>query len=208
MSKAETLVADLDAKIAASPRFKSATVGEYFRDSLLKWWRPDSSAHHEQENDIAEWLGRHKFIRALEVGPGFGRITGLIVPNTQELTLVEINKRAAKKLIDMFPNATVINGAVEEYESWQGNYDLVVAVSVLMHIPNVPELLNQISRSTVRGGKMIVSIVPASEYKNNRAIIHRGIDPDEFEQSMGTNRFFIENSTKHDKLLTYFAVRR
>lgn len=207
MTYQETLIVDLDSKILRSPRFAASSIKDYFRESRLKWWCPTSTAHKEQECDIERYIGDTSYRNVAELGAGFGRITDIVASHAEQLTLVEINERASSLLVKKFPNAQVINTAVENFQSWQAQYDLIIAIAILMHIPNIPELMKVVASSVVFGGNVIVSIVPKSWYKNNRSVIHRGIDPDEFEQLLLKLQLLIMGKTQHDQILTYFLCK-
>lgn len=208
MTAERTLVVDLDQRIRRSPRFRADGVREYFRNSKLDWRKPSTPEYINQEKLIAKWVEGKRFEKGLELGPGFGRITKLIAPKIENLKLVEINNRAVKKLTKEFPSATILNRAVEDFENWQGNYGLVVAVEILVHIPNLPNLLDSITHSLDKGGLFITSITSDDFYKNKHTIIHRGINPSEFEEELDKQQLSIIESVRKDNNLLYLIKRR
>ena len=207
MTTERTLVVDLDKRINNSPRFQDGSVREYFRNSKLEWWKPTEPAYINQELLIADWLKGKHFQNGLELGPGFGRITNLIAPCVENLTLVEINKRAVKKLTAQFPTARILNKAVENFDDWKGNYSLIVAVEILVHIPDLSSLISRVSNSLDRGGVFITSITPDNFYNGKRTIIHRGINKEEFEKALYQNKLMIAQKVQNDHVLTYSLVK-
>lgn len=207
MSAERTLVADLDQRIESSPRFNANSVREYFQNSKLDWWKPTEASYVQQEHLIAAWLKGKHFRDGLEIGPGFGRITRLIAPKVENLTLVEINKRAVKKLTTQFPTSRILNNAAEDFGEWQGKYGLIAAVEILVHIPNLPPLLDAVTGSLDRGGTFITSITPDDLYKGKHTIIHRGINPEEFEDALGLRGLSVIEKIRKDNTLTYLSVK-
>jgi predicted TPR repeat methyltransferase len=203
MTAERTLVVDLDQRIDKSPRFQANSVREYFQNSKLDWWKTTEPAYLNQERLVSRWLEGKCFQYGLEIGPGFGRITKLITPKVENLTLIEINKRAIKKLYRQFPSARILNKPAENFEDWEGNYGLIVAVEILVHIPNLPNLLDAINRSLNKGGLFITSITPDDFYKGKRTIIHRGINPEEFADALNQRKLSVVEKVQKDNILTY-----
>jgi|GEM_PF-6844993 len=189
-----TLIVDLDARIAAAtrPDFRgSRTVAEHWRKNDFNWWRAalmENPSYDEQEQAIKGWLSHWEFNRILELGPGTGRITRILQPIcTNRLTLVEINKKFLQQLSQGFPEAQILNGDVTKL-TWhhEGPYNLIVAVEILVHIPDVIQLMVKIHQALTRpAAQAIVSITPLTWYEANykgTPTVHRGIDRGEFEQ--------------------------
>lgn len=218
-----TLVVDLDERVRKSPRFKGTTVAEYFKNADLAWWRELSrrKAYREQEQVIKSWLGGISLGRVIELGPGLGRITKILVQHGSEkglakyLTLVEINERATRKLKKDFPGAEIVQADISasSWESWDlPQCGTVVAMEVLVHIPDIPQLLANIAKVLVAGGLALISITPAGWYKRNYArgtVMHRGVDVDELEAGLSGN-FMVANkhTTKNGQLITYLLKKQ
>lgn len=208
-----TLQADLDGNIERSPRFKASSVAEYFRDSALKWWQPDKACHKEQSRAIDEWLKELEPRNALELGAGFGRISKLIdkIPGV-ELTLVDINTRAVKILRKEFPERDVQQITLEKFGFSKAPYDLVASIGVMVHVPDLVALTSRIHSALGSGGSWITSLTPTAWYEKQnikRAVIHRGIDPVEFD-SLISKRFEIADlhMSSNRQLYTYHLKKR
>ena len=207
MTTERTLVVDLDKRISDSPRFQDNSVREYFKNSKLDWWKPTEPAYINQELLIVDWLKGKYFQNGLELGPGFGRITNLIAPYVENLTLVEINKRAVKKLSVQFPTARILNKAAEDFDQWNGGYGLIVAVEILVHIPDLSSLISSVSGSLDRGGTFITSITPDNFYKGKHTIIHRGINKEEFEKALYQNKLLVAQEVQNDHIVTFSVIK-
>lgn len=209
MEAENTLTKDLNGRIERSDRFKANSLEEYFRDSKLDWWKPEEKEPYiGQKEEINEWLGSNDFRNALEIGPGFGRITKLLSNHTDDLTLVEVNKKAIGKLKKTFPNSLVIENSVEEaIEMLTEKYELICAVEILVHIPNIPLLLKEIYNRLDDDGVFITSITKDTAYQNRYTVIHRGINPLQFENELEEVGFTILEQVQHEHLLTYLLTK-
>jgi 2-polyprenyl-3-methyl-5-hydroxy-6-metoxy-1,4-benzoquinol methylase len=187
-----TLVVDLDGRVARSPKLRSKTVAEYFKKSNLKWWEALAAnrSFKEQERAIRGWIPhrRGKIASALEIGPGTGRITAIIRPACERLTLIEINERFAKRLKKRFPGASLIVADATRCSWGAAAHDLVVATEILVHIPDVRHFLRKAAAALAPKGIAILSITPLDWYQRHvrrATTIHRGIDAREFERFAG-----------------------
>lgn len=209
METENTLTSNLNERIEKSGRFKANSLEEYFRNSKLDWWKPEEKQPYiEQEKEIDEWLGGDNFSNILEIGPGFGRITQHLSTHTDDLTLVEINKKAVKELRKTFPNSLIIEDCIEDaIVTLPEKYRLICAVEILVHIPNIPWLLKEIYDQLDDYGVFITSITKDAAYRNRHTVIHRGINPLEFNTELGYVGFRILNQVEHDHLLTYLLVK-
>lgn len=208
MTVENTLNVDLDRRVQNSPRFKANTVHEYFQNSSLDWWKPKETPYLKQEFLIKKWLEGKRFKKGLEIGPGFGRITDIIAPRVERLTLVEINKKAIRSLGKKFPLAKILKIPAEKHTEWSGRYSIIVAVEVLVHIPNLPELLDVIAKSLEKEGVFITSITPDNFYKKKHTIIHRGINQEAFENALSQRNFRIIEKVQNEHLSTYLLTKK
>ena len=104
--------------------------------------------------------------RVLEIGPGIGLLTSLLVSN-REVSALEIDSKAEEVLSRRFgaiSNFQLIKGAVERDE-WiddqtTGRYDTVVCVNVLEHIVDDLAALENM-RKSLRPGGCLFLFVPA-----------------------------------------------
>lgn len=208
-----TLVVNLDQRVQTSPRYNQNSVAEHFATSNLEWWKPNNEYYNEQKNKIESWLKKLKPTQVLELGAGFGRISELLdkLPNV-ELTLVDINKKALNVLEKKFPHRKVINSNVSLFNFEKNTYDLIVAVELLVHIPNIEDLIEKIHASLRDSGTFITSITPESYYRANmpgKHNIHRGIDEKEFEDFISQYFDIVKiNRSKNNQLIIYLLKKK
>lgn len=100
----------------------------------------DRKMFEKQQNVLLGYLENLDFHTIFEVGCGYGRITKLILdgfPQVREIKAIDISpqqiKIASKYVHDNRAKFKVMR--IQDVQVGRGRYDLVLAVSVLMHIP-------------------------------------------------------------------------
>ncbi len=208
-----TLVVNLDQRIKTNPRYTHSTVTEYFANSKLDWWNPTNKYYAQQTNIIENWLEKISPKDILELGAGFGRISQLLdkLPRVN-LTLVDINKKALNILKQEFPHRQIINSDINSFLSKKNKYDLLVAIELLVHIPNIEKLIQGVYNSLRKNGTLITSITPDSWYEANwprKPTIHRGINEKELNDFVSKFFNIVEvNRSSNNQLITYLLKRK
>ena len=209
----KTLVADLNARISASTRYHANTVAEYFSTASLDWWNPTQACYNKQKQAISNWIKELNPHKVLELGAGFGRISELLdkLPKAT-ITFVDINKKAISTLRGKFPHRTVIESDIKSFKLEKEKYDLIAAVEILVHIPDIKNLIKRIHGALQDEGTFITSITPVSWYEKNwprKPTIHRGIDENEFEDYI-SKYFEIKERVESDngQLVTYILSKK
>ena len=195
-----TLTVDLPARLVQSGKYPGMNKpADYFaRTNIFKtWYKPTTLEHKSQEKAISKWLSDLNPEHTLELGPGLGRITQLVVNKHPgiALTLVDVNKNYFSELRIKFPHVTLVEANVEKYKFGKNKYDLVVATELLVHISDIEKLVDKVHASLTDGGTFITSITPDTWYVKNRSGVHnldRGINKQEFEEFVSQN-FYIED---------------
>lgn len=208
-----TLKINLDQRIRSSPRYKDNSVAEYFKNSKLEWWKPVGEDYNQQVTVIKNWLKKLHPQTVLELGAGFGRISEILdeISNV-DLTIVDINKKALDVLRRKFSHREIVEGNVSELSYEKNKYDLVVAIELLVHIPDIESLVEKIYDSLKENGSFITSITPESWYKANcpgKHNIHRGIDEREFEGFISEYFDIVKvNRSSNNQLITYLLKKK
>jgi 2-polyprenyl-3-methyl-5-hydroxy-6-metoxy-1,4-benzoquinol methylase len=130
------------------------------------------------------WRGR----RALELGPAEGQMTGWLLEDFEEVTLVEGAEHFAAALREQFPSATVVHSLFEDFTTTE-EFDTILVGNVLEHVRDPQQLLNDARRWLSRHGRIYASVpnarsvhrqaavlmgLLASEHSFNEADIHHG----------------------------------
>ena len=122
--------------------------------------------------------------------------------------MVEVNEKANRKLKKSFPTAMIIEDSIEDsIENLMEKYELICAVEILVHIPNIPKLLQGVHNRLDDDGIFITSITKDTAYQNKYTVIHRGINSVEFENEIHKVGFTIVDEVEHDHLLTYLLTK-
>ena len=103
-------------------------------------------------------LQGQKVETALEIGPGDGVWTDLILPHTKKLTLldqsIEMISRAKDRLKNVL-NITFVNGDFLSYTE-QSTYDLVCAIRCFEYFEDKELAMKQFSRLLRSGGRLVI----------------------------------------------------
>jgi ubiquinone/menaquinone biosynthesis C-methylase UbiE len=73
---------------------------------------------------------------SLEIGPGFGATTRVLVEEVPELTVVEVDPASARRLSAQFPDVTVIEGDGARLPLADNSFDSVTCFTMLHHVPS------------------------------------------------------------------------
>jgi len=73
---------------------------------------------------------------SLEIGPGFGATTKVLVEQVPELTVVEVDPASARRLAAQFPGVTVIEGDGAHLPLGDNSFDSVTCFTMLHHVPS------------------------------------------------------------------------
>ena len=98
--------------------------------------------------------------RVLEVGCGNGNFTRLLAPYCSQLTAMDLNGEyveLARNSLKNKPQIKFIVGDVTKIQ-WRCEFDTVVMLDVLEHIPNDLELLISLYHSLSPEGKLIIKV--------------------------------------------------
>ena len=111
---------------------------------------------------IAELLDDLTIDRAIEVGPGTGRITVEIAARAAQLMLVDISPTMLS--MSLRPAQTVARGPVSavvgslhRLPCRSASHDLAVCINVLSHVPDAEAAVRELGRVVRPGGRLLLS---------------------------------------------------
>jgi ubiquinone/menaquinone biosynthesis C-methylase UbiE len=209
-----TLNVNLDQRVRTAPRYKSKSVADYFVGSKLQaWWKPTEEHYNQQTRTIEKWLKKLNPESILELGPGFGRISELLDGfSDSEFTLVDINKQALRVLKKKFPHRHIVKEEASKFSFEKNKYNLIVAIELLVHIPDIEDLVEKVQNSLTKDGIFITSITPDTWYAENWRgipVTHRGINEKEFEDLISSYFSIVEvNRSDNNQLVTYLLEKK
>lgn len=103
---------------------------------------------HREATQIDRLLGDREYDSALEVGCGYGRMTGWIASHAGDLTAVEPNERALAAARRLYPEVDFTATSADSLPYSSDDFDLVVSWAVLGHVP--PEAIEPTAREIRR----------------------------------------------------------
>jgi trans-aconitate methyltransferase len=111
--------------------------------------------------------------RALEIGAGHGSFSSVLVNAGADLTITEMSRPSAAHLVEEFsdlPNVTVVADTEGRWASeTDQHFDLVVAISVLHHIPDYLGAVARYIELIVEGGTFLSWQDPAWYPRQSRS---------------------------------------
>ncbi len=205
---------------------KNSYAKEYYNDFLKKlptdyksarWFsKPETRLDYDQTRASLLWaLGDNIFDNVLEIGPGDGVWTDLLIPRAKKLTLldqsIEMINRAKERLKDVV-NISFVNEDFLKYSS-QEKYDLVFAIRCFEYFEDKDLALKQLSSLLNPGGKLII-VTKNPRHASMKAVmekeLHKGqVDKGEMQQFLergGFNKTEILSATW--RLKARFALMR
>lgn len=122
--------------------------------------RPEFSARIYYEVDrLRAVLGDASYDRSLEVGCGYGRVSGWIADFAAESVAVDPNEDALERAEPLYPNIEFRRALADDLDFPDDHFDLVVAWTVFTHIP--PDTLEasarELKRVTSPGGTIVLT---------------------------------------------------
>jgi 2-polyprenyl-3-methyl-5-hydroxy-6-metoxy-1,4-benzoquinol methylase len=190
-------------------------ISDYFKRSKLAWWDPEKGKGdcgvktgkdfqiHKRESIMAQITKIETVTNVLEIGPGRGRFTRDLLKLGKDVTCVEINEGFQVLLEKEFgTNArfVLLKGDITQIDLAM-QYSLVTCIDVLVHIPKITDLIQQLYKYVLPGGTLVLEVTPLTWYEENKksGVVHRGINHEELIKYVQT----LPNSTLYNIMLLH-----
>lgn len=110
---------------------------------------------------IAAFTRGESFSSILDVGCGDGSLSAFLLEEGTQLTLLDISEnmlsKARKKFTqDQLKRVKFLLGDVDRYEFDENQFDLIIAVGLLAHVPSVESVIQKLSKCLKLGGYLIL----------------------------------------------------
>lgn len=148
---------------------------------------------------IFKMLGNLKGKKVLDVGCGAGRIIKFLKNAGAEVRAVDVSDEMLKIVRKKFPEAEAEKADIRNLPFGDGEFDVVVATFVIVHLDTLDEAFDEVYRVLKDGGAFIVTNVnqrkpPKLKTKDGETIViksayHR---PKDVIESLENNLFKIE----------------
>ncbi|MDQ2973451.1 MAG: class I SAM-dependent methyltransferase [bacterium] len=137
--------------------------------NYLKYWDGRDYEHAAEEIAIRRLLSGKNFIKAIDVGGGYGRLSVVLKDFSEKVYLCEPSQQQhdiAKGFLKGKPKVehVLTKGQVLPFDD--GEVDLVLVVRVIHHIPDPAEFFAEISRVVKDDGYFLIEFANYSNFKN------------------------------------------
>ncbi|PWC89387.1 hypothetical protein TSH100_04925 [Azospirillum sp. TSH100] len=151
---------------ARTERTQAAGSGIY-NNGYRRHFRPDHPTtpfyriYDEKRRAVAAELERLSRMRILDVGGGYGRITGPFA-GRHDVTLVDISHEMLAEAKERFPALTVQQADARKLPFADDSFDLVIAMDLLCHLPDLEAGVRELQRVVKPGGRIVCDTTNAN----------------------------------------------
>jgi SAM-dependent methyltransferase len=136
------------------------------KDEWMKYWHeilPNKYGVIEKFNHgfpVRILQKDHKALETLEIGPGLGEHITFENLKNQQYSVIELRDNMADVLKKRFPSVKAYVGDIQKRTEFDDKqFDRVIAVHVLEHLPDLPSALREIHRILKDGGHF-TAVIP------------------------------------------------
>jgi ubiquinone/menaquinone biosynthesis C-methylase UbiE len=156
---------------------------EYADESRLRR-RASIYAGRDAKDDVVAAVAEVSPRRVLEVGCGWGELAERVATETEaEVVAVDISPRMVELTRQRGIDARV--GDVQKLPFADGEFDVVVAVWMLYHVPDIPRALGEIVRVLRPGGRLVAATNSQTHLHELRELVGSGPSPISFTRESG-----------------------
>jgi len=122
---------------------------------------PFRHIYEKKRRAVAAELSCAPPMRILDVGGGYGRITGPFA-DRHEVTLVDVSEDMLAEPKDRFPALKVKQADARKLPFEDSSFDFVVALDLLCHLPDLEQGVRELHRVTRSGGRVVCDTTNAN----------------------------------------------
>lgn len=146
---------------------------DYYDDkkhNYQDFWVGRDYEHESEVIALRRLLKGKHFVKAMDYGGGYGRISPIILEFSEQLSLVEPSTKQlniAKDFLKSFPNVEFVKITKSDYVPAEDNsINLLVMVRVSHHLPDPTNTFKEIYRVLSPGGEAIIEIANEAHFVN------------------------------------------
>ncbi len=102
-------------------------------------------------------IGDIKGKKVLDIGCGSGRLIGELRLFGAEVTACDISPEMVKRTQQKFPNIKVVEGDIEALPFKDGQFDMVIATFVIVHLRELQKAFDEVYRVLKKGGRFALT---------------------------------------------------
>jgi ubiquinone/menaquinone biosynthesis C-methylase UbiE len=128
-----------------------------------RWSNSSGQYTREVQLEIVRGMvGSVSASKILEIGPGTGRFTSMLMDKAKSVTALDISSQMLRKLeekvVDSGNKMETVVGDARNMPFSDNSFDCIVSINAISHIPNYEELVSECSRVIQKGGEFIFNI--------------------------------------------------
>jgi 2-polyprenyl-3-methyl-5-hydroxy-6-metoxy-1,4-benzoquinol methylase len=155
---------------------KSAQVKSLF-DITEKYLGPRKYDIRVRIETIQQFTKALKFGRVLDIGCGNGAISLPLLPQAEQLTLLDLSPKMlglAREQIpaDRLNDVTLIEGNFLEADLEPHSFDLVLCIGVLAHVDSVSDVIAKVARMVKPGGTVVLEFTDSFHFWGLQVVLY------------------------------------
>lgn len=140
-----------------------------YRDGYRRHFRPDEKGpfraiYQAKLESVLAPLLREDPLRILDVGGGYGRLSGPLASRHQ-VTLVDLSPEMLREARSGWGRSVaLVEGDARRLPFPEDSFDVVIALDLLVHLPDVAEGLRELTRVVKVGGRLMADTTNCSPW--------------------------------------------
>lgn len=137
--------------------------------SYTQYWVNRDYEHAAENIAIKTLLENIHVSSAVDIGGGYGRLTGILSRYANHAILLEPSAKLrsqAKKYLSNYPKVSIISGTAEHTSLDPQSQNLVMMVRVFHHIPDLNPVFSELSRIIKPSGYLLFEFANSLNFKS------------------------------------------
>lgn len=140
----------------AVPGTDGTSLSDFEEHDYSLLWEDKQLEDLAQKRIISDWLGRGE--NCLELGGGYGRLTGLLESRFSEVMMLEFARRNISMARKKLSKAHIVRADVAHIPARSDEFDCAIMVRVVHLLPDPAKVMKEVHRVVKNGGTVIISV--------------------------------------------------